>query len=261
MKIRGILLFFCCLLVLACFPYAETLGPTSKMYFTLWDNVGLGILQGSNVIKTWAPSAYREIAISVTDKIHTTGHLTGTSGAEYTLSGTFTGTTYSISNVLGHHDGATDGQYNYAISWTTGSLYRYNMNWQNPEYLFNVGSDALTITYDPTNDSFWITTWGTGKVKNYSRAGGLLSSFSTRATHNAGLALDYADGTLWMSEHATSTLVQYTKAGVFLGEKTYSSLTGGVWGAEFAYGVPEPSTVLLFALFLGILGRKFLKKI
>jgi len=248
------------LIILACFFYCSTVsaiiitpsGPKSELYVTLWQNAGIAVVQGNTIVRSWANSGNLEIAISVTDKVRTLGHYSSGTGAEYTLDGTFTGTTFGTTTSY-FHDGASDGQYSYAILWNTGNLYRYNTNWTNPQYMFNVGAQSVGITYDPTNDSFWVSNWGDGSVKNFSRSGALLSSFSTGYGYLSGLAMDYADGTLWMSPSAGSTLVQYSRTGTQLSSVTYN-FAGGVYGAEFAFAVPEPSTIALLMLAIGLLG-------
>ncbi len=241
------------LLFLFCLPlFADTLGPTSELYAVKWQNSGIAVIQGNSVVRSWATSANSEIAIAVTDKVRTLGHYLGNTGAEYALNGTFTGTNYTASDYY-HHDGATDGLYNYAILYSSGNVYRYSLNWTNPEYLFNAGSYALGITYDPTNSSLWIGSWSYGNIKNFNLTGGVLSEFSvsSRTNYVGGLAMDYADGTLWFSEGASGTFSQYTRTGTYLGSKTYS--ISGIYGAEFSVVSPEPSTIALMGILLGIL--------
>ncbi|NUM35603.1 MAG: PEP-CTERM sorting domain-containing protein [Candidatus Brocadiae bacterium] len=246
-----IILFLLCITI-----FADTLGPTSEMYVVKWQNAGIAVIQGSNIVRSWSTGANGEIAIAVTsDRVRTIGHTTSYIGAEYTLQGTFTGTQYTTLHTY-HHDGTSDGQYNYGIVWNTGNVYRYGLNWQNPEYLFNAGSNALGITYDTSNNSLWVSSWGYGTVSNFSMTGSLLSSFTARTASNSALAMDYADGTLWMSESASGTFSQYTKAGTYLGSKTYA--VTNMWGAEFSVAVPEPSTGILVSLILAL--AAFLKK-
>lgn len=249
MKKNCFLVVLTTIFFLSSFSFADTLGPTSELYVTVWANAGIAVLQGNSIVRSWATSGTNEIAIAVTDKVRTMGHTSGSIGAEYTLSGSFTGNRYTSGQTY-FHDGASDGQYNYAVIWNTGNIYRYGLDWQNPQYLFNAGADGLGITYDPTNNSLWLSSWGNGTVKNFSLAGNLLSSFTTRDSHNTALAMDYADGTLWMRENSTGYMAQYTRTGTFLGAKSYS-VGGAIWGAEFSVTVvPEPGSLFLFAFAL-----------
>jgi hypothetical protein len=63
-----------------------------------------------------------------------------TTGYQYTLNGTFTGTTYPVTNAAVQnavfYDGASDGANNYAVDALTGTVYKFNGNWGNPQVLF-----------------------------------------------------------------------------------------------------------------------------
>ena len=82
--------------------------------------------------------------------------------------------------------------------------------------------------------------------------GTLLSSFTLPHDKNVALALDPADGTLWLHDRNTlnsSALVfeQYSKAGVLLSYQSYLSLSEeNILGGEFL--VPEPATICLLGL-------------
>ena len=242
------------LLILLVFTSLVMAGPISELYVIQWQNAGIAVIQGNSIVRSWATAASGEIAIAVTDKVRTAGHYNGYNGAEYTLNGTFTGTTFNSTNYNGtFHDGTTDGQYNYATSWSNGQIWRYDLNWANGQMLFDTDKPLLGITYDPTNDSFWSTGWGDGMVYNYNRSGQLLRSFATNDgnAYHVSLALDHADGTLWMSQsYETKTFIQFSKTGTYLSSATYSGLSGYTWGAEFSLNVPEPGTVVLAILSL-----------
>ena len=241
----------------------ENLGPSSKLYITIWCNKGMATLQGTNILNTWSTRGYREISIAVTDTIKTFGHHNGNYGAEYTLDGSFTGSTYTKGTGGGTytHDGTTDGQYFYTADYgsSQGAVYKYSQDWQNPELLFysGVGSE-VGITYDPLNDSFWLGNWGGGQLRNYDRQGNLINSFRTDLnghTHIGALAFDPADNTLWFSNYRTSTFAQYSRSGQYLGSHSYNDLSQAIYGAEFAFNnIPEPSTVftIILALCAGI---------
>ncbi|NUM33484.1 MAG: PEP-CTERM sorting domain-containing protein [Candidatus Brocadiae bacterium] len=243
-------------------------GPLSALYVTQWYNGNIAVIQGNQIINQWARSGNGEISIAVSDTVKTFGHSPSSPynvGAQYTLNGTYTGTQYVKTSAVHNYtwDGTTDGQYNYTIdhyaagSYAAGGVYRYDSNWSNPVHLFSTGQNDLSITYDPTNDSFWVSSWGAYTVRNYSRSGSLLSSFSTPYSHISALALDHADNTLWFTQ-GSNTFYQYSKSGTALSSVTISGITGNVYGAEFAYSVPEPAG--LFFLGLAIAVFSFLRK-
>ena len=87
----------------------------------------------------------------------------------------------------------------------------------------------LGITYDASNDSFWISGWSTNQVTNYTRGGTILSSFLVSFFPNnlTSLALDAADGTLWMgSQSNQGTFAQYTRVGALVSSFSDALLTG-----------------------------------
>jgi PEP-CTERM motif len=129
------------------------------------------------------------------------------------------------------------------------------LNWQNPVTLFSIpgvtSAAYLGITYDPNNNSLWVSGWQTDVIADYSLTGTLLSSFATGTDLTAALAFDPADGTLWFSYAGTNELSQYSTSGTFLQGGEPSGLPGGGdFGGEFAKvasRVPEPATLLLLA--------------
>jgi hypothetical protein len=138
--------------------------------------------------------------------------------------------------------------------------------------LFNVGGDEgfdLGISYDPSNNSLWISGWNTTYVTDYSLGGSVLSSFSTGHTENSALAFDPNDGTLWLNNRNTIgiNLQQYSTSGTLLGTLTFGNDVN-ILGGEFpetASPTPEPSSMLLGAtgaalLLAGGICRRFKKR-
>jgi len=197
-----------------------------------------------------------EYAIAVPSTIRTLGNGnqggSGTqefSGSEYQLDGTPTGVTYAYPLSTGgdFYDGGTDGVNNFSVDYSTGNVYDFGLDWSNPGYLFTTQSGDLGITYDPVNQSLWISGYAGTDVSDYSLTGTLLSSF-TAAAPVFGLAMDYTDDTLWAD--GQGTLYQYSRTGAEL--STFDDgLTLNTLGAEFQFpsATPEPGTA-----FLGIAG-------
>ena len=111
------------------------------------------------------------------------------------------------------------------------------------------------MTYDPTNNSLWISGIGDWDViADFSLTGTLLSSFSTGMRGRYALAFDPADATLWFNN--SNLLYQYSTSGVLLQSGTPSGLPDADFLAgEFAEApaVPIPAALPLFASGLGVM--------
>ena len=242
---------------------AETqAGMISRLYVSSGN--GIHVLQGSSILNSWSAPGGSENPIAVNTTVRTMGSVSfAATGREYTLSGTQTGTTYT--HTFGgaqFNDGTTDGTYIYAVDFNTGIVRRFDSNWANPVSLFDAGgvSEFLGITYDTSNNSLWLSGWNNNFVRNFSMTGSLLSSFSTGHTQNAALALDPADGTLWLRNRTVANrFEQYSKTGTLLNIQDYPGLLGAsTLGAEFA--VPEPASLSLTLVGLTVLGLATLRK-
>jgi hypothetical protein len=216
------------------------------------------VFQGSNVIDTWTKQNEGESPIAVMGTVRTAG-IWYSQGAEYTQSGEFTGTTYPATGgpVV---DGTTDGSYNYGYDQNANSVYRYDRDWSNGVWLFStygVGGEfgyCSGITYDPTNNSLWLTRYAGHSIENYSMTGELLFSFETADYWPRFLAMDYADGTLWASFSSRNEFYQYSRNGTLLSTQLFEDPAGGVvygalfLGAEFEFSAqqaPIPGTFVL----------------
>lgn len=237
-------------------------GPLSKMYLTytgIASYAGIGMVQG-NSVSSFA-SGYSggvEIPIAVDGDVRTTGYFPSLGpGGQYSLSGTPTGVSYANPGFEAY-DGTTDGSYNYVVDFRNGNVIRTGRDFQNPVTLFNVGGDHLGITYDPSNNSLWISGWGISDVTNYSMSGAVLSSFNTGLSFVGALALDHADNSLWLVDSGnTNELRQYSKSGSVLGSGPNVGYTlGGEFDLAGARSVPEPSTWLMLSGSLLLLARR-----
>lgn len=197
-------------------------------------------------------SAY---GIAVGETVRLRSYQTGYS-EEYNLDGTPTGNTYTyedgISQIL---DGTTDGTYNYGAGCCgADGVYRFDTNWGNAEFLFDVGSGTSGIAYDPVNNSLWVTTFGPN-VYEYDLSGNLLSSITVSETSFlVALAYDPATDSFWANQQSDS-FYNFDRDGTVLQVVTIDGLNpGNVFGGEFAMGspIPEPSSAVL--ILLGIAG-------
>jgi hypothetical protein len=185
----------------------------------------------------------------------TTNGTAGLFGYEYTLSGTPTGASYVLPIQIGSAwDSTTDGSHNYLVDFINGTVDQVGLDYSNPVALFgNLGGSAfLGITYDPTNNSLWVSGWTSNQVIDFSMNGTQLSSFSASAATGSltSLALDPATGTLWMGTQSTGSFFEYSKSGVLLHTFTIPSLAGlDILGGEFGfYAIPEPAPLALLSL-------------
>ncbi len=255
--------FFIAILILSLIPQAIAVGIPNELYVTKWQGYGIEVIQGSSVVRSWAPSGSAELAIVVDNTVKTYGYTnSGSKGAEYTLSGTYTGTQYTVNPAsYGFHDGATDGTYYYSWGYFSNSLEKFDKNWNRIETMFTLtGTDRLGVTYDPTDDTFWITCWSQGRVEHYTRSGSLLGSFNTN-TYSGMIALDYTDNTLWTVVYSSNAFKQYSKSGVLLQTVSVTGLNAGyIYGGEFRYLIPEPGTFVLLLLASLFCTLRFFKK-
>ena len=179
-------------------------GPTSPYYLDNYGNQTIDVVQGTNVINSFpwfydpGCTNFCEGSLAVTNVVSTNwfGSYGGSATAgQYTLSGAPTGIGWSgtpppageTSNLF--YDGASDGTYNYTVEYSnyppeTENVIATNLNWQNPVMLFSIPGETsaayLGITYDPNNNSLWVSGWQTDVIADYSLTGTLLSSFATR---------------------------------------------------------------------------------
>lgn len=240
--------------------YAQ--GPTSNYFLTAGDDGNGWIAQGTNATSFGLQNNEFAVAVNSTVRTLANGNTPSSTvlGSEYTLGGVFTGTTYAYPANASFYDGTTDGTFNYSVDYSSGDVYRMNSDWSNPTVLFNVGGDGyLGITYDASNASLWVSNFNGFDVRQYTLGGSLLSTFNLPFTASSSLALDPADGTLWMGSQGTQgTFYQYSQAGVQLSTVTYNDLVSqNTLGGEFAVtaaSAPEPGSLALLGLVVPVVG-------
>jgi hypothetical protein len=239
-------------------------GPASDYYVT--GNTKIYHIRGDVVLDSWNTVQAQEFPIVVLgNTVRTGSYYSGNSGHEYSLAGSWTGATYPPTIQGLHHDGTTDGVHNYTTSYWGDeagaelgrAVWRTDSDWTNPVKLFDtVETRPSGITYDPSNNTLWVSEWDGGPaIRNYTMNGTLLSSFSTDGRYATSVALDPVDGTLWMGGYEnTGYFYQYSRAGVLLSSTYYSELAGErTLGGEIA-AVPEPSTYAMMLTGIGLIG-------
>jgi len=215
-------------------------GQVSEYFLMTGDQSMFHVVRGGAMVRSWGPApgtAQYQYPIAVRDTVRTTGANVGETGAEYDLNGVDLGGRFvHPAPSTRAWDGATDGQSNYLID-TAGGVYRLGLDWSDPVLLFDL-NDFGGITYDPSNDSLWISQWGRSTITNYTFDGQVISSFDAGHSRNMALAMDYADGTLWLHDrNAQGTLEQWSRSGQLLDRIAVPGLASqNVLGGEFQFG-------------------------
>jgi len=175
----------------------------------------------------------------VLDDVRTSGGTSGESGARYDFNGNDLGDRYPFPPGVGSHwDATTDGTFNYSVDFSSGGVWKFNQDWTGGVKIFSTPSQWLGITYDPTDNTLWISQWNGQRVEHRDMSGNVLGGFNVATASISCLALDHADGMLWMGSQSTQgTFRQYSKAGQLLQTVNYPALTGqNTLGGEFQFG-------------------------
>lgn len=231
--------------VFACSAEAGV-GPVSEYYLVSGDQDQIDVVQGLNIINTWAMAYGFEYAVAVDSTVRTLA-ANGGLGGEYSLAGVPTGNTYPWPGFT-TWDSTTDGEHNYLVSWGGNEVYVTNADYSAPSVMYSLpANDWLGITYDPTNNSLWLAAHSGGDVINVDMGGNILSAFNTGLGNQAALALDHADGSLWLVEWTQNgDFYQFDKSGNLLSTAHYAGLVGvNPLGGEFA--IPGPAALPLLA--------------
>ncbi len=210
----------CTMLALAAVVASPVLAQTDPLYMSDGDGRRILVIQGGAVVDTFpAQPQVRAFPIAVMDTVRTTGYAIGETGGEYQLDGTPTGATYTLNQADGNglSDGTTDGESNYGMGWSTGNVWKYDLDWQNGSILFSAGGRFGGVAYDPSDGTFWLSADRAAGIRHYDAAGNLLGQFDTVTNLDWNLALEPSSGTLWVSTRGNQTLYNYAKDGTLLG--------------------------------------------
>lgn len=219
---------------------ASLAAQTSELFLMAGDQSTFNVMQGGVRVRWWsvAPgTAQYQYPIAVTNVIRTTGANVNEIGAMYDFLGTDLVLRYPHpAGTARCWDGTTDGTNNYAIDGV-GAIFRFQSDWTNPVLLFTVTTFG-GITYDATNNSLWVSLWTGNTITNYAMNGTVISSFNAGHQRNMALALDPADGTLWLHDrNATGTFEQWSRTGTLLNRIAVPGMSGqNCLGGDFALG-------------------------
>jgi len=245
-------------------------GPIRPLYLSTGSQVQ--VLVGSSIVDSWTTGDQEfSIAVNTTVKTWSQGApALSLLGREYELDGTPTGATYLNGVGCCFRDGTTDGQFNYAVRQAAGGnlVYRFDLDWTNPQVMTffpsGIANIVTGITYDSSDDTFWLSTsGGFFTVLHTSRTGNLISSFSGGAGDNTSIAYDAADDTVWIYSFVafSSELIHFAALDTTSANFPLSREPGigSVWGIEFQLAqspaaVSAPATIALLGLGLAGLG-------
>jgi len=242
-------------------PVAVFAGPISAYYLTYGDGQKVYMVQGNSLVNTinTNPATNHPYPIAVADTVRTFTYRGQVFGSEYQLDGTPTGNTYYNPEFLSLTDGTTDGvNFNYAIQWSTGAVYRYDRAWANGSVLFTVARDFGGITFDSMTGTLWVNNRVNGETRNYDLSGNLLSSFFANSNVGWSLAYEEASDSLWYWGDNDSRLYNYSKSGSLIESVAIAGVSGNILGGEFAITgratVPVAGSLALIVLGLVGLG-------
>lgn len=220
---------------------ATTLGQTSELFLYSGDQSTFTVVQDGEIIREWSPASGTDryqYAMVVRETVRTMGADAGDLGADYDLEGNDLGPRYFHHGLAARcWDGTTDGEHNYAID-TNGDVWQSGVDWKNPTKLFSVLGFG-SLTYDSDGDSLWIGQFNhPTTVTEYDLSGHVIRSFETGHTKNMALAMDPADGTLWLHDrNRIGTLEQWSREGQLLATVVVPGLSSrNALGGEFRFG-------------------------
>ncbi len=212
----------------------------SEYYMHSGDQHTFTVVQNGTIIRQWdiaSGTSNYQYPMVVRDTVRTTSADVGAVGAEYSLTGTDLGPRYiHPAGTSRCWDGATDGTHNFSID-TVGAVWQFDGDWTNPVRLFSAGGIGA-LAYDPDNNSLWVGTFSGSNLTQYDLSGNVISSFTTGHTQNMAVALDPADGTLWIhNRNVQGTIEQWSRSGSLLNTITVPGLSSqNALSGEFQFG-------------------------
>jgi hypothetical protein len=218
------------------------------------DSHQMVIINGATATTFAMNATDQEYAVAVGSTVRSWAAYPAQNGHEYSLAGAPLGSNYPNNFNSQMLDGTTDlVTHNYALRWDVGEVYQTTRTWATPTLLFDADAtntlDWTGLTYQPSNNTFWLISRGSDILRQFSAAGAQLASFNLTNRDYRGLAFDPKDGTLWSWDQPTKTLFQFSTAGVQLSSQAYpteNTTTNNIFGLEFP--LPEPGSATLMAV-------------
>jgi serine/threonine-protein kinase len=195
--------------------------PRSPLYLTF--DGGVAVVGGNGIrLLPGGTAGAHAIAVSMRWGIRTlASRPPWVGGAWLGLDGTPRRAVVPSEYVCCFTDGTTDGRFNYALrqdstlldpigsrALAPPAVYRYDLEWRHGEVLFELGEPAADVTstlyygiaFDARLQALWVTqltTDGTAQAERWG-LGGTKQATLSLAPYSTGVAIDPADGTLWV---------------------------------------------------------------
>lgn len=226
---------------------------SGQLYVSSGNGSGWWHMQGGNNLGNWQSNPPYAPAI-IGNSIRAFGGNSGDTGREYDLNGNDLGPNYQNNTGTGYFfDGTTDGKnYNYAINWSAGEVWRFDTNWQSGQFLFDTPDLTAGITYDTRTGHIWTNNGrlgrGTDELREYDTSGNLLNTYGYNVGDDTmGLAYDATDDSLYIFNYSgVNQIYQFNTVGQQIG--TINTPFAYGIGAEFANAVPAPGAAALLGL-------------
>jgi len=205
----------------------------------------ISVLKNHAIQRQWAMTDEEVHPIAIPpfgDASRTRGYLPATPGRPYDYYGNIIGSPLRHTIPGRCYDSTSDGIRNYLVDYDTSNVYATDLDFKNEVLLFNFAPHIrwVGIAYDSQEHTLWLSAWDAEYVVNVSLAGQQLSVFQTGHVENTALALDPADGTLWLCDYASRAFEQWHPSGIRL----FSGFIPGMDtlfanGGEFAPCYPD----------------------
>jgi len=218
---------------------ATCMAQTSEYFLHSGDQDRFTVVQNGAILRTWGLASGTDryqYPMVVRDTVRTMGADVGDVGADYDFDGNDLGPRYTHpAGTSRCWDGTADEEHNYSID-TAGVVWQFDLDWSNPVRMFTAGGIGA-LAYDSDNDSIWVGTFSGSDLTQYDKQGNILSSFTTGHTKNMALAIDPADGTLWLHDrNRQGTLEQWSRSGQLLATVVVPDLeTQNALSGEFRF--------------------------
>lgn len=229
------------------------LAQQDPLYLTDGDGHRNFIVQNGSVQSVFGsvPSE-RAFGIAVAGDVRTYGYANPERGGGYDLAGNSNGNIYTYNAGSAIADGTTNGvDTNWAIDFF-GTVYKYDRNWANGQQVWSAQGYG-GITYDPTDNTLWLSADRSAGIAHYDLNGNPLGGFNTVGGLDWDLAYEPTSNSLWVSQAfngPNTTLYNYDKNGTLIQSFSVPGLgAASFFGGEFEIGrVPAPGAAALMGL-------------